>query len=819
MARRTSKERDYPTSDGKISVSGPFSGSPEQWVNTAGNLTASVNWQRLLGFDLNIDPLDDGFMTGIITVIKTRMGFEVMDNTALEQTAQKLLQKIRTTLRTNLIYGRDHVIEFMVDSLALQAMLVQTSRDLGLRNVFEARFPNVWEALARVPLAYTSQSVVRETDLKLYLQDDDYAQSITQLRTLVSEVATIPIISSAHSLLAWLCGSVFRAGDYTSSQFYVNDFHEITSPTFGTVTTSQVSLPDLRRFARMLNEKYIVLMADIIKAMPNTKRIWVADEIFTKPAIKVSELFQNVMVNAYPDNPFNGNFVRIDAVSQEPVTPEQLGVMTLLTSAVRDDATMQLDTSFVYPIDQYAIINSLVTPVPDLEHVNTMLSRQTMIDGGQVTQDLITTTDQLLLDKWYAILVAPLPVKNQLQLTYAGGATSVTSNWASRTQSSVIPVPVGSIAQTWPSITPGTTGLTNLYWRPETYRVRRVCMQRGVVTQLFGPAEQLSETTWTSANQAFSVFMPLGTQMSTGRFLGVYMNFGNPAVLQARRFGSNVGATTGIELDLGNITSRLRQWDSAIFGSLDPTALPSLPQIQDPGLNALVNALYGDGFLAIVPTTMMTEIGDWRVVGGSVNGGMQVPIRVEGNSPLLRGGVDGAGQTNFFIGYPTSVSAGGDTAQRTNFAIENSGPLSLDDLSDFSFPLEFMGTWRERAGFGLRIQAPSSTTAVSMYTLVQSNDLSHWARSQVDFHLPFALTESVTVNQSITDLTTLTETESKVLIKEVYNPAWISGRDLSAIAYAVQRSLFGWADVDIPSSVTPAFGPPKNRKPDVLGEK
>lgn len=808
-------------------ASSPFAGTPQQWVSSAGNLTGNVNWQRLLGFDLNSPFTDDGFKSGIVVVVKTRMAFEVVGNTALEQTCQKLFQKIRTDLKTNLIYDRQHVIDFMVDTLALQALLCQVSRDLGLRNVFEARFPNVWEALSRVPDAYLDTAIVRPTFIKAYLNDDTYAQSLTQLRTLISELATIPILSDAHALLAWLCGSVFRDDSSTAGQFYVNDFHEIVSPTLGTVTSSNVTLPQLRGFARRINEKYAVVMADIVKTTP-TKRIWVADEIYTRPAVKLSTLFHNMMINAYTDDSaFSGPAVRIDALSPEPVQPDEMAVMTMLTGPIRDDAGLNLDTQFIRAIDQYAIINTLQTPVPDFTFTNVVHRVNVATVAGET--DIAEYIPSNLPPGWYGIRIAPIPTVRQFtHVAPSTGADPVTG--AQTVPLSIYPIGIpgtpGMAADVWQAAT--ALGVDSIFGLNVPYRFMStqsyassnqivvpdaianmaLWYRQGVVGDAGDewpsfanmPANQsyVSEPPGTGPpdeNLAYCIL--IGHDTVNERVMIMYRNVQMEIISSGAGFGFNVtftalrgttpiGAFLASDWKVGFISE---DWFPSMLGTGEFGAMTNL----------------------IMPNGNIEQAGHLTInAAGGVQQNFNIPFGI-GPAQIVNIPLVGGGQRLFIQG--TSIQQMLSPSSAVDFSLwlnADSAPLPLADVTGLIFFLDADGRARNPVSFpganvGFADAGPVPDHEFSWSTH-SSAQLQHFARSQADFHLPINYHEESVMWIETPDGQVIKSTDRSVLLKEVYNPAFVAKQDLSAIAYAAQRSLFGWGTIDIPSANTPYVG-------------
>lgn len=763
----------------------------DSWYNK-GALNLNVNWERLLGFETNSSADDDGFKLGVVPTVRSRFEFDLTGSTAIDQMAQRLFQRIRRELRTNLVYDYTEVRSFLTDSLAVQAILSQMSRDIKLRNVFERRFPALWEQLVSVPALPKMQQLTSTTTVKRYLQDVTYAESISLLRTLTSELVTVPVFGDAHQYLLWMFGIVFRDEPNKAGQYYLNDLEFVTSSIFERTRVSDLTMTEFIGLARQLNTRYAVVMADIIKTIPSA-RMWVVPDASDSPTMAYDSSFANAITNAYPEDYFSGDIVRIDSYDKgDKVTPSQLVSMTMLTEVVRDAAALGLNTKFVQPIDQYVIVSNSSTFVPTMSADNYDFT--VAITGNGTTTTTVSDAAEGLKGAWLAMLVSPLPVArssvsvvNALSTTAPATTTanmivqpaniqqllnnSWYSNWSSSFPTIYNAVKNGVGEPTTGSVAVMNTSFNSVTnsWLVNTMNVDGSNLRFPSIADILAP---LGLTMGAEFNgemaRVASIFIPYA--------------FSNGAIIGVKYAASRVYVTAG------SPTSGRYRVALSLPSSGAPTAEWTALSIPSLGFS-LANAYIIVG--APMPTL------------GTVGANDPKPDVVPGAN------------TSPTIVFWTNTGA--STWEINSTVVEVAAPLpmtvtmplvkaSMDRRFAFLMVAPFMNVSAEYYATAITTaSAPAFSALVKMAQMT----IPQYTREQADWYMPINVVDEVTVNVNGSEVQ---YTKSEALVKEVHNPAWVSKRDLAAIAYPAQLSLYGFYDLETvvkPSSV----GSPNKAKP------
>lgn len=764
--------------------------SPNWYVNSDIAKASNMNFARPLGgsFNDNLTDLTDNiikqpaFVTGTIPVsfIETSAADSISLNSAFQLRMNQLFQYIRNNLRTNLNYTVNEVSNYFRDVLNLEMICTVLKRDLSNMVYFQPKSPKLVGLLKRWTNSDGSIAI------RSYVNDDIITETYEYAPLLNSTLNNFVTLPNMSSFIKWLFGSVFGDEDNASSQLYLVDFEMDREIIIADVPVrmANITIYQIYEICQALLAKHSIVIADLRRLSSS----WPTLEGFETTKLIPNQIlydegFFNMLTNGYSSDyrvALNKNSVRIDSLRNNmSPSPEDIMSMTLLTSAVEPE-DVSLDTSFVTVLRHYMIID---TKAYESAGPNNFI-RSNVIAEVTPEMEVITQSsfevDTQMSNDYTSIQLAPIISPTIYERTVVAVPED-----DSRTVVGVSPLSgTMSLLQSFGPDQPDVITGIDIWPSIGTIRNDPNRINRAAIALM----SNISGDSGTIGNNIY-YRIPISYASQTNPDIDNVQNY-DLWLVKKIRAGTPYHADTNVYLAFD-----VSDDDWILTGIKAPVKTCRFVTPPDAGITLpmLVDSYYlssqffqlidseSDTFTNINPTTIA---GSMYVTSQNLFSGAR-GIQISGIEPNARIYINGVRPQHNAITGVSDISRVEFSTPITN--VNAYAGVSRGYYNNSGFYSDIPLTFTTVTG---TVEGPVDNVRIESSVNVQTNYSTLWARNQFRYNVPTVL--SMNLNYDSNGGEIINKRYFSVLLKDVYNPTFVSGYDLSTIRYAAQTSLFYW---------------------------
>lgn len=733
-----------------------YQDGPLSMLNSSG---ANFNRPIGLGFNQTGDEMDYPFVNGTIPLVITN--WQLGDLTASKPFYDAVVegfQEMRSALRSNLTYSVDTVRDALANVITAYICYIHKARSITNLRVTSAKVPELNELL-RYQVNEVESSLVE----RVGITPADVAVSETVLPIISQKLGNMPVMRNVAEYFGWFFDQLFIDDNNASGQVYLNDCTNVYAY-YGTtsrinVDPRQVTTEWLTEYVDWILSTYSVVFADMIRVDWGDQmvKVPVGVNLAAPTSASYDISYFNALINAYsPSGNVNvSKPMRVDALDRgQIVDPMEYTSMIMLIDV--GDSLLGLTTVGLSALSQYAIGKAAGPVIQHLQGLNALGT----VQNGSIVFSYVPNSksgaNAPIAFRTYPI--QPTELKLNTSTVSSGGddmEMNVHFDWNTDLDVSSY----GDNAITALNI-PSVLGTSDMV---TVTPVTSYALHTDVLLQDF----VINTDNTITVKEGVTVIAPIATMPSKAAVAMLVCTL----KAETRPFIQNATGQMDVTFNVLNAQWVVLGVGASISGyGLTKTSLGTMTGAM------LYKSITPQ---ATIPNAVISEI-------TGIPSGAHLGLEMLIDSPYE---TFAAGPTVANVGVAMGLVSFSSTVDSAKLVLTPSSqaPAQYVAMSAFNG-----GVSRIRADVTTTLSGSAtqtSTATVQAFTGV----IVQWARKQVDYSVPDIAKVFVTVNAlTETGMTSERNEVTRALMKEVYNPTFVTPEDIQATQYAAWRSIYSF---------------------------